>query len=119
LADAAIRVSSAQPGRRNFVAVSEGAVRVRVRLTPKSAAEGVEGIEETIDGPALMVRVRAVPEKGKANAALVSVFADWLGVARSSVDVAAGGKSRCKMLAVTGDGPRLAARIAARLAASR
>ena len=110
-------MSAAQPNR-NICTVSQGAVRVRVRLTPKSAAEGVEGIEETTDGPALKVRVRAVPEKGKANAALVSVFADWLGVAKGCVEVAAGGKSRCKMLAVTGDGPRLAARIAARLAAS-
>jgi uncharacterized protein (TIGR00251 family) len=100
----------------DLCAVSAGSVRVRVWLTPKSAADGIEGVERTVKGPALKVRVRAVPEKGKANAALVAVFAEWLGVARSSVEVAAGSRSRCKTLAVAGDGQRLAARIAARLA---
>lgn len=103
----------------SICAIGAGAVRVRVRLTPKSAADAVEGVAETADGPALAVRVRAVPEKGKANAALVSVFAAWLGVAKSSVAVAAGGKSRCKTLAVAGDGRRLAAAIAERLAEPR
>lgn len=88
----------------DICAVSASTVRVRVRLTPKSAADRVEGVENTAEGPALKVRVRAVPEKGKANAALVSVFADWLGVARGSVEVATGGKSRCKMLAVAPPG---------------
>jgi uncharacterized protein (TIGR00251 family) len=107
---------SAAARREDLCAVSAGVVRVRVRLTPKSAADRIEGVASTVEGPALKVRVRAVPENGKANAALVGVFADWLGVARSSVEVAAGGKSRCKTLAVSGDGQRLAARIAARLA---
>lgn len=44
------------------------------------------------DGRAhLAARVRAVPEKGAANAALEKILASWLGIARSDVAVIAGG----------------------------
>lgn len=80
-----------------------GALLLRVRLTPKSARDLVEGIETTAEGPALKVRVRAVPQDGEANAALEGVVARWLGMPRSVVSVTRGGKSRLKTLQVTGD----------------
>ncbi len=48
-------------------------------------------------------RVRAVPEAGRANAALETLIARWLGVPPSTVSVAHGGKSRLKQVALTGD----------------
>jgi len=86
-----------------------------VRVTPKSSREGVDGLAETAQGPALTVRVRAAADKGEANRAVELVVADWLGVAKSSVAVAVGGKSRVKTLAVTGEPARLARLIEARL----
>jgi len=88
---------------------------VRIRLTPKASKDAIEGIEETADGPALKARVRAVPEDGAANAAITRVLADWLGVAKSSVMLTSGGKSRVKTLTVTGDGTALAAAASERL----
>ena len=82
---------------------TEGAVLLRVRLTPKSAFDRIEGIEATADGPALKMRVRAVPEDGKANAAAARVAAEWLGVPKSAVEVVGGLKSRVKTLEVRGD----------------
>jgi uncharacterized protein len=80
-----------------------------VRVTPKSAREGIDGVVETAQGPALTVRVRAVAEKGEANRAVEMAVAGWLGVPKSSVAVTAGGKSRLKTVLVTGQPDRLAA----------
>ncbi len=80
-----------------------GGVVVRVRLTPKSSADSVEGLEETADGPAIKARVRALPSEGEANAAVSKLLAAWLGVPKSTVAVTGGAKSRVKLLTVAGD----------------
>ena len=89
---------------------------VRVRLTPKASRDAIEGLEATAEGPALKARVRAVPQDGEANAAVIKLVADWLGVPKSAVDLAAGGKSRVKTLAVAGNATELAATAAQLLA---
>jgi len=58
-------------------------------------------------------KVRAPPEKGEANAELVSLVADALGIAASRVRVGAGATSRRKTILVEGLAP---AEVAARLA---
>ena len=80
-----------------------------MRVSPKSAREGIDGVVETAQGPALTVRVRAVAEKGEANRAVEMVLAEWLGVPKSSIAVTAGGKSRLKTVLVAGETTRLAA----------
>lgn len=89
-------------------------VIVRVRLTPKSSKDAIDGLEATADGPAFKARVRAVPEDGEANAALEKLVAGWLNLPRSAVRLSAGAKSRVKSLAVDGDLASLQARLAAR-----
>jgi uncharacterized protein YggU (UPF0235/DUF167 family) len=91
-------------------------VTVQVRVTPKSSNDAVEGLEGTPQGPALKVRVRAVPEKGAANAAVVVAVARWLGVPKSTVSLASGGTSRLKCLAIAGNGAMLCAELERRLA---
>jgi uncharacterized protein YggU (UPF0235/DUF167 family) len=59
----------------------------------------------------LRVRVSAVPDKGKANAAVVALLARALGVPKSAVSVVSGETARLKTIAVAGDGAALAARI--------
>lgn len=94
--------------------VSGGSVMLRVRVTPKSSKDAVEGLEDTAQGRALKVRVRAVPDKGAANMAVVETVAGWLGVPKSSVSLAGGGTSRVKHLAIAGDADSLVAEIARR-----
>lgn len=96
-----------------------GGLRLAVRLTPKSSRDEVIGVEDGPDGPALKVRVRAVPEDGKANAALAATLARWLGVPKSSLELASGGKSRNKSVLLGGDPAVLASRLEACLAAGR
>ncbi len=93
-----------------------GCVIVRVRLTPKSSKDAVDGIEATAEGPALKARVRAVPADGEANAALLKLMAQWLGVSKSSVALAQGGKSRVKSVEITGNVDEIRARLGERLA---
>jgi uncharacterized protein len=93
-----------------------GGLKVRVRLTPKSGQCRIEGIVAGADGPVLKVRVRALAQKGAANAALTKLVAAWLGVPQATVELIAGAKIRTKTLLVAGDGAELAKRAAARLA---
>jgi len=83
-------------------------IDLHVRLTPKAALDRIEGIETAADGRShLKARVRAVPENGVANAALVRLVAKALGVPGSAVSVVAGGTSRLKTLRVVGDAAAL------------
>lgn len=104
--------ASGVPWRRS----REGVV-VRVRVTPKSSREAVDGLEVTSEGPALKARVRAVPEDGAANAAVAALVASWLGVPKRSVELVAGGKSRVKSLSVAGDPVQLEGLLTSKIAA--
>lgn len=91
-------------------------IALAVRLTPKSSGNEVAGPGAHDGRAVLKARVRAVPEKGKANAALEKLIAKWLGRPASSVSLASGGKSRLKSVAVKGDADVLATLVEARLA---
>jgi len=74
-----------------------------VRLTPGAAADRIDGWDVDPDGrPVLKVRVRARPVEGEANAALLKLLAQTLGVPKSSVALDRGGQSRVKMISVAG-----------------
>jgi uncharacterized protein YggU (UPF0235/DUF167 family) len=83
--------------------LAKGCVIVRVRLTPKSSLDAIQGIETTAEGPAFKARVRAAPSEGEANSALERLVAGWLGVPKSSVALTGGAKSRVQSLEVSGD----------------
>jgi uncharacterized protein (TIGR00251 family) len=66
---------------------------------------------------ALKIAVTAPPEDGRANAALVEVLRDWLGVKRSQVELVGGHTNRNKTFLVRGITPQvLQAMVAAKLA---
>jgi uncharacterized protein YggU (UPF0235/DUF167 family) len=74
------------------------------------------GVEDQAGACVLKARVRAVPEAGRANDALETLIAKWLGVPPSTVTVAHGGKSRLKQVAIGGDAEALSRLIAERVA---
>jgi hypothetical protein len=87
-------------------------VTLFVRLTPKSAMDAVQDVETTEDGHAhLKVRVRAIPEGGKANGALEKLLAKWLGVAPRNITIASGATSRLKQIRILGDPDELALKL--------
>jgi uncharacterized protein len=105
-----------QPSTLPARARSDGIV-VAVRLTPKSSADEVQGVEQTADGPVIKARVRAIPDKGRANEAVANLIAAWLGEPKSRAELVSGGKSRLKQILIRGDAPALLTKLAARIAA--
>jgi hypothetical protein len=96
------------------VRLNEQGVSLQVRLTPKGGRDAVEGWTQGADGASyLKARVRAVPEDGKANAALTELLAETLSVPKSAVRIAAGGSARLKRIEITGAAAVLAARLEA------
>jgi hypothetical protein len=98
-------------------AVADG-VQVAVRLSPRASRNAVAGLADTADGgTVLKVSVTAVPEGGRANAALVGLLAKAWRVPPSSVRVASGATDRNKLLHVAGVPADLESRLNAWLAA--
>ncbi len=84
-----------------------------VRLTPRASRDGIDGVKSGPNETYVRARVRAVPEDGRANAALVELVADEIGVPKSTVAVVAGHTARLKSLHVAGDPRALEQRITA------
>ena len=72
-------------------------MEIRVKVIPKSSKTELAGY--LADGT-WKVKVAAVPEKGKANLALIEFLAERLGVARSRVHIVAGETSPHKRIRV-------------------
>jgi uncharacterized protein (TIGR00251 family) len=75
---------------------TETGVTVKVRVQPKASRNQVESYQ----AGTVKVRVTAPPQGGKANAAIVSLLAQTLGVAKSRVRIIRGGASRDKTVSV-------------------
>jgi len=82
---------------------SPGGAALAIRLTPRGGAERIDGESKDAAGRSLWaVRVRAVPEDGKANAALIALIAKSVGVSASAVRLVRGAVSRHKDLYIEG-----------------
>lgn len=82
----------------------EGAI-LRLRVTPNASKDTIEGVETAADGLShLKIRVRAVPDKGAANAAVLKLLAKSLGVPKSALALISGHTARVKTVRVTGVG---------------
>jgi len=98
---------------------SRDGIIVNVRLTPKSSCDEITGTGTYNGVGVLKAKVRAIPDKGKANAALEKLIAKWLNVPGSTVRFARGGKSRQKSIQINGDPSDLMSLVEARLFGSK
>jgi uncharacterized protein YggU (UPF0235/DUF167 family) len=76
-------------------ALADGEGRLAVRVTPGARVAALE-----IAGGRLFAKVRARPEDGKANAAVLELLADALGIAGSNVELLRGATSREKLVRI-------------------
>lgn len=84
-----------------FEPLADGKLRLRIRLTPNARTETIGGLQEDADGNCwLKASVRAVPENGKANKALVKLLAAELGIPKTEIGIIGGHTSRNKTLLV-------------------
>ena len=96
----------------DFLRVQRGIVTVTVRLTPRASRTTITGFAaDPAGGTAVKAAVTAVPEAGKANAALLRLLAKEWRLPRSSLTIAAGAGDRRKTVAVAGDPDAIAARL--------
>lgn len=72
--------------------------RLQIKVSPKSSRNAIQGW----NGDALKISVTAAPERGKANAAVVALLAEQLGIAKSRISVTGGHTQSRKTLAVEG-----------------
>lgn len=82
----------------------EDHVRLSIRLTPNGGRDRIDGFETNDAGEShLRARVSAVPEKGKANKALIALLAKSLSIPKSAISLISGDTSRQKILRIDGD----------------
>ena len=74
----------------------DGSTLLSVRLFPKAPRNEIVGVR----GGALIVKVTAPPEQGKANAALCKLLAESLRIASGKVKITRGATSRNKQICI-------------------
>ena len=92
-----------------------GGIVIHLRATPKASRDAVLGTEERTGGLVLKVTVRALPDKGEANDAVVATLAKWLSEPKARLKLAAGAKARLKQVFVAGEPAALMEKFAARI----
>jgi uncharacterized protein len=78
--------------------MAEPSTRLRLRVSPGARKTQLAGRH----GDAWKVRVSAPPEDGRANAAVVDLLAERLGLPRRSVSIVSGLASRDKVVKMDG-----------------
>jgi uncharacterized protein YggU (UPF0235/DUF167 family) len=90
---------------------------VDIRVTPRADRDRIDGPVILADGHrVLALRVRAVPEDGRATDAAIALVAAAAGVKRAAVSLEAGATSRRKTLRVAGADAGVEAALAGLLA---
>ena len=71
-----------------------------MRVQPGASKDEVVGFQDGV----LRVKVAAPPVRGRANAALLALLAELLGVSKSRLSIVRGEASRTKVIAIEGLG---------------
>ncbi|MDR3564892.1 MAG: DUF167 domain-containing protein [Negativicutes bacterium] len=77
---------------------SAGEITVKVRVQPRASRNAISGIS----GDSLRLALTSPPVEGAANAACIEFFAELCSVAKSQIAIAAGQKSREKVIRIRG-----------------
>jgi uncharacterized protein YggU (UPF0235/DUF167 family) len=85
--------SPVPPGSPAFYAVRERDIALRVRARAAGRFDRIAGVR----GDSLLVEVRAAPERGRANDAIVRLLADALGIRASDIVLRLGAGSPRKL----------------------
>ena len=81
----------------------EGGALLHISLTPKSSRDEIGAIIEGPSGVVLKAKVRAIPDKGEANQALIKLLAKSLRLPRTSMELVSGSRSKLKIIKILGD----------------
>jgi uncharacterized protein (TIGR00251 family) len=90
---------------------SRDQVLLPVRVTPKGGRDCVLPFQE--GDSAIRLKVSAAPEDGKANAAVIKLLSEALGIPKSRFGIARGDKARDKQVSVAAEPEVVLSRLAA------
>lgn len=76
--------------------ITKEGIFIPVKIIPKASRNAIVGWE----GEELKIRISAAPEKGEANAELISFLSEVLDVAKSKIEIVSGQTSRHKKLII-------------------
>jgi uncharacterized protein len=85
------------PPAEAILALVDGEGRLVLRVTPGARSEAIE-----IAAGRLLMKVRTRPEDGKANAAVLDLLAEALGIAPSRLRLLRGASGRDKLVQIGG-----------------
>jgi uncharacterized protein len=71
---------------------------LQVKITPNAHKNVIEGLVEG----RLKIRIKAEPDKGKANAELIKFLSKALSIPKKNITISSGLSSRLKTLSLTG-----------------
>lgn len=92
--------------------IAADGIRIRVVAHPGARHDDVEGLRAEADGGvALRVAVRAAPEGGKANEAVIRLLAREWGIPRRSLRLVSGAGDRRKSFHLSGEPKALLAHL--------
>ena len=77
---------------------SSDGIELSVRVIPRARRSEIAGTR----GEAFLVRLAAPPVDGAANAALIALLAERLGVPNRAIRIVSGERTRTKRVAITG-----------------
>jgi uncharacterized protein (TIGR00251 family) len=80
------------------IETAKNGVIIDVRVIPRSGTSGIAGVRDN----AVLVRLNAPPVEGAANAELIEILADALGVPKRAVAIVSGDRSRHKRVRIDG-----------------
>ncbi|MGE0007245.1 MAG: DUF167 family protein [Parvibaculaceae bacterium] len=90
----------------------ERGVLLFIRVTPGAARPGIAGLRAGADGrPSLQLKVRAPPEKGRANEAAIELLAGALDLPKRAFAIVAGAGDRLKTVRIAGDPATLSSKL--------
>jgi len=84
-----------------WIREKNGGSLLKIHVNPRSSKEQVTGCH----GDALNIRLTAPAVEGRANKALISFLAGFLGVKKRQVKIQSGDKSRNKLVSISGISP--------------
>ncbi len=83
---------------------------VALRVTPNARRDEICGVQIRDDGRSVLrVRVKAVPDKGQANKAVIALLAKSLRLPKGAFSLVSGQSARLKSVAIAGEAAQIAA----------
>lgn len=76
---------------------------LRIKVIPKSGKnEILEILDDPENGPTLKIKIKAVPEKGKANQELIAFLSKEISLPKNQIEIISGKTDQIKLIKIHG-----------------